>query len=181
MSPTLWNSTLMKLLWKSRDRDMFQLVDDGAGVRVFNIARGVAKLEILGDAELSAKYGVTGSQYADFATLRGDPSDGLPGVAGVGEKTAATLLAEYGSLTSLLAAAADPASSLKPAVRKRLEAAHDYLAVAPDVVRVRADAPTSPVDSTLPTAPRHPEALAKLAEQYGLANPVKRLTKALAG
>src|SRR6185312_561547 len=129
------------------DRDMFQLVDDGSGVRVFNIARGVAKLEILGDAELTEKYGVTGSQYADFATLRGDPSDGLPGVAGVGEKTAATLLAEYGSLTGLLAAAADPASSVKPAVRKRLEAAQDYLAVAPEVVRVRAEAPTTPVDS----------------------------------
>ena len=163
------------------DRDMFQLVDDGAGVRVFNIARGVAKLEVLGDAQLTEKYGVTGSQYADFATLRGDPSDGLPGVAGVGEKTAATLLAEYGSLTGLLAAAADPASALKPAVRKRLEAAQDYLAVAPDVVRVRADAPTAPVDSTLPTAPRHPDELEKLVERYGLANPVKRLTKALAG
>jgi len=162
------------------DRDMFQLVDDGSGVRVFNIARGVAKLEILGDAELTEKYGVTGSQYADFATLRGDPSDGLPGVAGVGEKTAATLLAEYGSLTGLLAAAADPASSVKPAVRKRLEAAQDYLAVAPDVVRVRAEAPTKPVESTLPSAPRHPDELEKLAEQYGLANPVKRLTKALA-
>lgn len=162
------------------DRDMFQLVDDGSGVRVFNIARGVAKLEILGDAELTAKYGVTGSQYADFATLRGDPSDGLPGVAGVGEKTAATLLAEYGSLTGLLAAAADPASSVKPAVRKRLAAAEDYLAVAPEVVRVRAEAPTTPVDSTLPTAPRLPDELGKLAEQYGLSNPVKRLTKALA-
>ncbi|WP_034277933.1 5'-3' exonuclease H3TH domain-containing protein [Actinospica robiniae] len=163
------------------DRDMFQLVDDGAGVRVFNIARGVAKLEVLEDAQLTEKYGVTGSQYADFATLRGDPSDGLPGVAGVGEKTAATLLAEYGSLTGLLAAAADPASALKPAVRKKLEAAADYLAVAPEVVRVRAEAPTTPVDSALPTTPRHPDELEKLAEQYGLTNPVKRLAKALAG
>jgi 5'-3' exonuclease len=162
------------------DRDMFQLVDDAAGVRVFNIARGVAKLEVLGDAQLRAKYGVTGSQYADFATLRGDASDGLPGVAGIGEKTAATLLAEYGSLAGLLSAAADPVSSLKPAVRKRLEAAADYLAVAPDVVRVRADAPTTPVDSALPTEPRHPDELAELAERYGLTNPVNRLRKALA-
>lgn len=162
------------------DRDMFQLVDDAAAVRVLNIARGVAKLEVLGDAELSAKYGVTGSQYADFATLRGDPSDGLPGVAGIGEKTAATLLAEYGSLGGLLAAAADPASSLKPAVRKRLAAAGEYLAVAPDVVRVRADAPVSAVESALPGAPREPAELAELAERYGLASPVKRLTAALA-
>ncbi|MBR7835395.1 5'-3' exonuclease [Actinospica durhamensis] len=162
------------------DRDMFQLVDDASGVRVFNIARGVAKLEIMDDAALDAKYGVTGSQYADFATLRGDASDGLPGVAGIGEKTAATLLAEYGSLTQLRAAAEDATSPLKPAVRKKLDAAHDYLAVAPDVVRVRAEAPTSPVDPALPTAPKHPDTLQKLTEQYGLAGPVKRLTKALA-
>ncbi len=162
------------------DRDMFQLVDDAAAVRVFNIARGVAKLEIMDDAALTAKYGVTGSQYADFATLRGDASDGLPGVAGIGEKTAAALLAEYGSLQRLQEAAADATSALKPAARKRLDAARDYLAVAPEVVRVRAEAPTSPVDSALPTAPEHPDELAKLAEQYGLAGPVKRLVKVLA-
>jgi 5'-3' exonuclease len=162
------------------DRDMFQLISDKDGVRVFNIARGVAKLEILGDTELSAKYGVTGSQYADFATLRGDPSDGLPGVPGVGEKTAAALLAEYGSLTGLLAAAADPASTLKPAVRKRLNEATGYLAVAPDVVRVRADAGVSPADSVLPTAPAHPDRVAELAERYGVEGPVNRLIKALA-
>ena len=164
------------------DRDMFQLISDADGVRVFNIARGVAKLEVLGDAELAAKYGVSGAQYADFATLRGDASDGLPGVAGIGEKTASALLAEYGSLTGLLAAAADAtsASTLKPAVRKRLEAGAEYLAVAPDVVRVRADAPVTEAASALPGTPAHPDQLAELAERYGLANPVKRLAKALA-
>ena len=161
------------------DRDMFQLISDAEGVRVFNIARGVAKLEILSDAELSAKYGVTGSQNADFATLRGDPSDGLPGVAGIGEKTASALLTEYGSLTGLLAAAEDPTSALKPAVRKRLEVAEDYLKVAPDVVRVRADAAVSKADSTLPTTPANPVLLEELAERYGVGGPVKRLIKAL--
>ena len=162
------------------DRDMFQLISDAAGVRVLNIARGVAKLEVLTDDALAAKYGVTGSQYADFATLRGDPSDGLPGVAGVGEKTAAALINEYGPLADLLAAADDPASGLKPAVRRKLNEARDYLAIAPGVVRVRADAPVTPADSTLPAAPAHPDRLEELAERYGLASPVKRLTKALA-
>jgi 5'-3' exonuclease len=162
------------------DRDMFQLISDADGVRVLNIARGVAKLEVLGDSQLTAKYGVTGAQYADFATLRGDASDGLPGVAGIGEKTASALLAEYGSLTGLLAAAEDSTSAVKPAVRKKLEAATDYLAVAPRVVQVRADAPVTTADSTLPTTPTHPDDLEKLAERYGLAGPVKRLTKALA-
>jgi 5'-3' exonuclease len=163
------------------DRDMFQLISDADGVRVFNIARGVAKLEVLGDAELTAKYGVNGAQYADFATLRGDASDGLPGVAGIGEKTASALLAEYDSLTGLLAAAGDAASTVKPAVRKKLEAAADYLAVAPRVVQVRADAPVTAAESALPAAPKHPEELERLAAQYGLANPIKRLAKVLAG
>jgi 5'-3' exonuclease len=140
----------------------------------------VAKLEVLGDTELSAKYGVVGSQYADFATLRGDASDGLPGVAGIGEKTASALLAEYGSLTGLLTAAGDPGSAVKPAVRKKLEAAEAYLKVAPDVVRVRADAPVTAVDSALPTAPADPERVDELAETYGVGGPVKRLIKALA-
>jgi 5'-3' exonuclease len=162
------------------DRDMFQLISDSDSVRVFNIARGVAKLEVLGDAELSAKYGVTGSQYADFATLRGDPSDGLPGVAGVGEKTAAALINEYGSLAELLSALDDPGSALKPAVRKRLNDAAQYLAVAPDVVRVRADAPVTKADPVLPTIPADPARLGELAALYGLEGPIKRLTKALA-
>jgi len=163
------------------DRDMFQLVDDASGVQVLNISKGVAKLEVMDDAAIRTKYDLPGGRaYADFAVLRGDPSDGLPGVAGIGEKTAAALINEYGSLVGLLAALDKPGSTLKPAIRKRLDAARDYLAVAPDVVRVRADAPMVAVDSALPASPAHPERLDELAERYGLANPVKRLTKALA-
>jgi 5'-3' exonuclease len=163
------------------DRDLFQLVDDASDVQVLNIARGVAKLEVVNDAAIHARYGLPGGRaYADFAVLRGDPSDGLPGVAGVGEKTAAALVDEYGSLAGLLAALDDPASALKPAARKKLEAARDYLAIAPEVVRVRADAPVTPVDSALPTAPADPDRLGELAERYGLAGPVERLAKALA-
>jgi 5'-3' exonuclease len=162
------------------DRDMFQLISDAERVRVFNIARGVAKLEVMDDAAIHTKYDLPGGRaYADFAVLRGDPSDGLPGVSGVGEKTAAALINEYGTLAGLLAAAADPDSAVKPAVRKKLTEAAGYLAVAPDVVRVRADAPTGKVDSALPATPADPERLEELAERYGLANPIKRLVKAL--
>lgn len=161
------------------DRDMFQLVDDDGEVRVLNIARGVSKLEIVDDSALIAKYGIPGRGYADFATLRGDPSDGLPGVSGVGEKSAAALVAEYGSLDGILAALDDPISGLKPAIRKRLDAARDYLAVAPQVVRVRADAPVTAVDAVLPEAPAHPDELDELGARYGVASPIQRLTRVL--
>jgi 5'-3' exonuclease len=162
------------------DRDMYQLIDDERGVRVLNIARGVSKLEIVDDSALIAKYGIPGRGYADFATLRGDPSDGLPGVAGIGEKSAAALVAEFGSLEGILAALDDPSSALKTAARKRLDAARAYLAVAPQVVRVRADAPTVAVDSRLPSSPADPDGLEALAERFGLGSPVRRLRKTLA-
>ncbi|HZP50205.1 MAG TPA: 5'-3' exonuclease H3TH domain-containing protein [Actinocrinis sp.] len=163
------------------DRDMYQLVDDEREVRVLNIARGVSKLEVVDDSTLITKYGIAGRGYADFATLRGDPSDGLPGVAGIGEKSAAALVAEFGSLEGILAALDDPGSALKAAARKRLDAARAYLAVAPQVVRVRADAPTVPVDSRLPSSAADPDGLEALAERFGLGSPVKRLRKTLAG
>jgi 5'-3' exonuclease len=163
------------------DRDMFQLVDDASGVRVLNIARGVSKLEVMDDATIAAKYALPGGRaYAGFATLRGDPSDGLPGVAGVGDKTAAALITEFGSLDGLLAAVDDPESVLKPAVRKKLDAARDYLAVAPQVVNVRADAPVTSVESALPSEPADADELDRLGQQYNLGSPIKRLIKALA-
>ncbi len=90
------------------DRDLFQLVDDEAEVRVLYTARGVGKHERITGDVVREKYGVAAGQYADFATLRGDTSDGLPGVAGVGEKTAATLLGRFGDVAGILAAAGDP-------------------------------------------------------------------------
>ncbi|BAS08803.1 5'-3' exonuclease [Arthrobacter sp. Hiyo4] len=89
------------------DRDLFQTVSDDRQVRVIYTARGMRNLEVVTDAVVVGKYRVLPEQYADYATLRGDASDGLPGVAGIGEKTAASLLGEYGTLENLLAAAAD--------------------------------------------------------------------------
>ena len=94
------------------DRDLFQLVDDEADVRVLYIARGVGKHERVDNAWVRAKYDVEAAQYADFSTMRGDASDGLPGVKGVGEKTAATLLARHGDMAGIIAAAEDPDSGM---------------------------------------------------------------------
>jgi 5'-3' exonuclease len=162
------------------DRDLFQLVDDARGVRVLYTARGVGNLEVVDEAEVRKRYDIPGRSYADFATLRGDPSDGLPGVAGIGAKTAAGLLRTYGSLTDILAAAADPSSRLSPTVRRHLAAAADYLTVAPAVVRVVRDLPVPPLDSRLPREPRDPEALVALADRWNLDGPLNRVLSALA-
>ncbi|WP_377273973.1 5'-3' exonuclease H3TH domain-containing protein [Peterkaempfera sp. SMS 1(5)a] len=163
------------------DRDLFQLVDDTRAIRVLYPVKGMGTLQSTDDALLHEKYGVDGGHYADMAVLRGDPSDGLPGVAGVGEKTAARLLASYGSLAQILAAADDPGSALTPTQRKRLHEGRGYLAVAPRVVRVADDAPLPDFDPALPREPRDPMTLEELSERWGLGGSLHRLLAALAG
>ena len=161
------------------DRDLFQLVDDDAAVRVLYIARGVGRHERVTGQVVREKYGVEARQYADFATLRGDTSDGLPGVPGIGDKTAATLLQRFGDMAGILAAAHDPGSDLGPNPRSRIKAAADYLEVAPRVVAVARDLDTADHDARLPREPQDPELVAALAAEFNLAGPVGRLTEAL--
>jgi 5'-3' exonuclease len=161
----------------SGDRDLFQLVD--AGTTMLYIGRGVAKLEACDEKAVLAKYGVPASSYADFAALRGDPSDGLPGVPGVGEKTAARLIARYRSLDAVVEALADPKADFAPGLRQKLVAAADYLKVAPEVVRVAEDVSLPEFDPALPTAPADSEELIRLAERWNVAGPCRRLVDAL--
>jgi 5'-3' exonuclease len=161
------------------DRDLFQLVDDAAAVRVLYTARGVGKLERVTNEVVRAKYGVDASQYADMAVLRGDPSDGLPGVPGIGEKTAAALLGSCGDLAGVLAAAEDPASGIAPGPRRKLKDAAAYLEAAPAVVAVARDIDLGSPELALPRTPRDADALVVLAETWGLTSPVARLVNAL--
>jgi len=163
------------------DRDLFQLVDDDAGVRVLYTARGgVRDPDVVTQAFLQNKYSVsTGQAYADLATLRGDTSDGLPGVAGIGEKTAATLINRYGDLASLRRALAEGDPQIKGAQRKRLEAASAYLDVAPVVVQVALNAPIPDFDASLPRQVGDLTLLSSLASGYGLTNALNRALNAL--
>jgi 5'-3' exonuclease len=171
----------------SGDRDLLQLVrDEPNPVRVIYIGRGLAKAETFGPVELAAKYKVpasrAGDAYAEMAMLRGDPSDGLPGVAGIGEKTAATLVSKFGSWQELVGAVDDRSDTrLAASARAKLAVAADYLAVVEPVVRVAPDAPVHlDRNDSLPTKPVDPDALGELAERWGLSSSVDRLTTALA-
>lgn len=170
----------------SGDRDLLQLVrDEPVPVRVLYLGRGLAKAVKYGPTEVAETYGVpihrAGPAYAELALLRGDPSDGLPGVAGIGEKTAASLLAAHGSLEEILAAAEDPKSKLSKSHRTKLRGAADYIAAAIPVVRVATDCAVdfSTDDDTLPLAARDPRKVAELAERYGVSSSIGRLQSAL--
>ncbi|HEY5858333.1 MAG TPA: 5'-3' exonuclease [Aldersonia sp.] len=171
----------------SGDRDLLQLVRDEPAppIRVFYVGRGLAKAELYGPAEVAAKYGVpvanAGDAYADLATLRGDASDGLPGVKGIGEKSASSLMLRFGSIAALRAAAADPDADLAHGVRAKLAGASDYLDAAVPVVRVARDAQIiASRDDALPRTPDDPDELLRLAVEYATESPVTRLVDAMA-
>ncbi len=170
----------------SGDRDLLQLVgDDPVEIRVLYIGQGLKKATLFGPAEVAERYGVpadrAGDAYAELALLRGDPSDGLPGVPGIGEKTASRMLTQYGSLENILSAAHDPTSPLPKAFRAKILAATDYIAAAKPVVRVARDAEVQlfTSDDLLPLHAADPARVAELAERNGLGSSIGRLQKAL--
>ncbi len=161
------------------DRDLLQLVHDPA-VRVLFTVKGVSDLRVMDEAAVEEKYGVPAGRYADFAILRGDPSDGLPGVRGVGEKTARELVhayADLGSLVSDALAERRKGAPLQrsPALRAAIRDAAGYLAAMREVVPIRTDVRLRTWDG-LPSEKR----LAALAERHALAGPIRRLREALA-
>ncbi|MGI9093891.1 MAG: 5'-3' exonuclease [Mycobacteriales bacterium] len=163
----------------SGDRDLMQVVRDDAPVRLLYIGRGLAKMQVFDEAGVRERYGVPPGGYADFATLRGDPSDGLPGVAGVGEKTAAALVTRFGSIERIRAAAEYGTEGFPAGSQARIQAAAEYLAAAPAVVRVRTDVPVGDVDATLRAGAADPEALVRLADEHGLDSTFDRTLTAI--
>jgi len=162
------------------DRDLFQLIDDNHPTRVLYTARGVGNHDVVDAAWIRGKYAVEPSQYLDFAVMRGDASDGLPGVPGIGEKTAATLLATYGDLDGIEAAATDPASDLRPRIRQSLLDSRDYIKAARTVVAVREDVAT--VDAVVPLATLTADAsdaFAAFGTMWGLGGVPARVIAAL--
>lgn len=158
------------------DRDLFQLVDDARGIRIVYTARGMSNLELVDDAAVFSKYGVHADQYADFAVLRGDPSDGLPGVSGIGEKSAAALLSACGDLDGIRSGVLDGTAGT-PAQRAKIAAAADYLEVAATVVRVARELDLAPFDDRLGPVDR--DAAEKLAERWNLGSSMTRALAAL--
>lgn len=163
----------------SGDRDLIGVVTER--VRLLYIGRGIAKLAELTPEAVLEKYGIPCEFYPDFAVLRGDPSDGLPGVPGIGEKTAAIAVTKFGRIENILdlARSGDPAMS--PTIRTKVLAAAEYLQVAPAVVRGRTDVPLPALDARIPNATQDEDMLDALGEKFGLTSSIGRLRTALSG
>ena len=161
------------------DRDLFQMVDDQRDIKVVYLAKGISQHDLVDVKYVSNKYAIPGDRYDLFAMFRGDPSDGLPGVKGIGEKGAAVIANNFATVEDALAAAHEAHASLPPALAKKIIAGAEYLSIAPKLVRVARDAPLPKVDLAMPKAPADLSKLYQMKDQYGLGASIDRLIAAL--
>jgi 5'-3' exonuclease len=161
------------------DRDLFQMVDDKRDIKVVYLAKGISQHDLVDIKYVADKYAIPGDRYDLFAMFRGDPSDGLPGVKGIGEKGAAVIANSFATVEDALAAAHEAHPSLPPALAKKIIAGSDYLSIAPKLARVARDAPLPKVDLAMPKAPADLSKLYQMKDQYGLGASIDRLIAAL--
>ncbi len=161
------------------DRDLFQLVDDERGVKVVYLAKGFSQQEIVDRAWIAEKYQIPGDRYALFALIRGDASDGLPGVKGIGEKGAAIIANNFTSIESALSAAHEDDERLTPLLRKRLIEGSEYIKIAPTLVHCATDVSLPQMKLEVPSQPKDLSDIYAFKDRYGLGASVDRLISAL--
>ena len=161
------------------DRDLFQLVDDKRDIKVVYLARGISQHDLVDITWVSEKYAIPGDRYALFAMFRGDPSDGLPGVKGIGEKGAALIANHFATVEESLAAARAGHPALPPALAKKIIAGEEYLAIAPTLVHCARDVALPAMDIAVPKKPADLSLIYQMKEEYGLGASVDRLISAL--
>jgi 5'-3' exonuclease len=161
------------------DRDLFQLVDDAKDVKVVYLAKGLTNHDLVDLKWIENKYLIPGDRYALFAMIRGDASDGLPGLRGIGEKGAALIAHNFANLDEVVSAARNESELLTPNLRKKVLESLDYAKIAPKLVHCATDAPLPNFDKKLPKTPLDIKVVRKLQEEYGLGASVDRMIAAL--
>ena len=161
------------------DRDLFQLVDDKQDIKVVYLARGITNHDLVDINWVAEKYSIPGERYALFAMFRGDPSDGLPGVKGIGEKGAAIIANNFATVEEALAGAKSGHESLTPALAKKIIDGADYLKIAPTLVHCARDVALPTLDISMPKKPDDLSEIYRIKDEYGLGASVDRLIAAL--
>jgi 5'-3' exonuclease len=161
------------------DRDLFQMVDDKRDVKIVYLARGISQHDLVDSKWVAEKYSIPGDRYALFAMFRGDPSDGLPGVKGIGEKGAALIANHYATVEEALAGARAGDAELPAALAKKIIAGEEYLKIAPTLVHCAKDVAIPAMDIKMPSKPADLSLIYQMKEEYGLGASVDRLISAL--
>ena len=160
------------------DRDLFQLVDDKRKVNVVYLAKGISNHDHVDIKWITDKYDIPGERYALFAMIRGDASDGLPGIRGIGEKGAAVIAKQFTSLEEVMEAAAADDERLTPNARKKLLESSAYAKIAPKLVFCALDVPLPNLDLSMPKRPKNLDEIYQYQKDYGLGASVDRLIAA---
>ena len=161
------------------DRDLFQLVDDKRKISVVYLAKGIANHDLVDLRWIAEKYDIPGERYALFAMIRGDASDGLPGIRGIGEKGAAIIAKQFENLEEVMLAAKNNDERLTPNARKKLLESADYARIAPKLVHCALDVPLPKLNIDLPKRPNNLDEIYQYQRDYGLGASVDRLIAAL--
>ena len=161
------------------DRDLFQLVDDKRDVKVVYLAKGIANHDLVDLKWIEQKYEIPGDRYGLFAMIRGDASDGLPGIKGIGEKGAASIAKQFTNLDEVMKAATNDDERLTTNIRKKLIESAEYAKIAPKLVGCATDVSVPEMKIDLPNKPLDTQKIQDIKEEFGLGTSVDRIMNAL--
>ena len=161
------------------DRDLFQLADDKRDVKIVYLAKGISNHDLVDLKWIADKYQIPGDRYALFAMIRGDSSDGLPGIRGIGEKGAANIANQFSSLNDVMQAAHNDDERLSGNIRKKLLESAAYAAIAPKLVSCALDVAIPEMEIRIPKQPKSMKKIEELKNEYGLGASIDRITSAL--
>jgi 5'-3' exonuclease len=161
------------------DRDLFQLVDDKRDVKVVYLAKGIANHDLVDLKWIEQKYEIPGERYGLFAMIRGDASDGLPGIKGIGEKGAASIAKQFTNLHEVMKAASNDDERLTANIRKKLLENAEYAKIAPKLVGCATDVSIPEMKIDLPNKPLDTQKIQDIKEEFGLGTSVDRIMNAL--
>lgn len=161
------------------DRDLFQLVDDKRDVKVVYLAKGIANHDLVDSKWIEQKYEIPGDRYGLFAMIRGDASDGLPGIKGIGEKGAASIAKQFTNLDEVMKAAIHDDERLTTNVRKKLLESAEYAKIAPKLVGCATNVSIPEMKIDLPNKPLNTQKIQNMKEEFGLGTSVDRIMNAL--
>jgi 5'-3' exonuclease len=161
------------------DRDLFQLVDDKRDVKVVYLAKGIANHDLIDLKWIEQKYEIPGDRYGLFAMIRGDASDGLPGIKGIGEKGAASIARQFTNLDEVMKAAINDDERLTTNIRKKLLESSEYAKIAPKLVGCATDVSIPEMKIDLPNKPLNTQKIQNMKEEFGLGTSVDRIMNAL--
>ena len=161
------------------DRDLFQLVDDKRDVKVVYLAKGISNHDLVDLEWIQKKYQIPGDRYALFAMIRGDSSDGLPGIEGIGEKGAANIANLFSNLSEVVIAAKSGDERLSANIKKKILESSDYAIIAPKLVGCALDVPIPEMNILLPSKPQSMKKIRDLQQEFGLGASIDRIISAL--